>query len=286
MKLSVFYLRRMGRALMHGKYTVCLGGMTVLLVFSLAFSTLEQSFLNTNLDLDGKTILTALLIAVLSLAVTSPAQVGVRSLFGDIANQREAKLAHVFQWYGDGKRLNRSIVLMLLQSLLFLAAAVVFFGLVFGGAYAIHPEWFAGLTSNNIFAVADALTTVYTLALVALVPTYLVVVPFLPAPYLLRQKIRRKSPWYACGNPRRAIRGFYWKYVGLQLLSFLQVIAYAFLASIVAVLFSGGDITGATTVASWILLLVMYFNILPHLGISTVLFLNDARARQGQSGTE
>ena len=53
MKLSVFYLRRMGRALMHGKYTVCLGGMTVLLVFSLAFSTLEQSFLNTNLDLDG-----------------------------------------------------------------------------------------------------------------------------------------------------------------------------------------------------------------------------------------
>ena len=64
------------------------------------------------------------------------------------------------------------------------------------------------------------------------------------------------------------------------------MIAYAFLASIVAVLFSGGDITGATTVASWILLLVMYFNILPHLGISTVLFLNDARARQGQSGAE
>lgn len=285
MKLSVFYLRRMGRALMHGKYTVCLGGMTVLLVFSLAFSTLEQSFLNTNLDLDGKTILTALLIAVLSLAVTSPAQVGVRSLFGDIANQREAKLAHVFQWYGDGKRLNRSIVLMLLQSLLFLAAAVVFFGLVFGGAYAIHPEWFAGLTSNNIFAVADALTTVYTLALVALVPTYLVVVPFLPAPYLLAEDPEKK-PLVCLRESRRAIRGFYWKYVGLQLLSFLQVIAYAFLASIVAVLFSGGDITGATTVASWILLLVMYFNILPHLGISTVLFLNDARARESQSSAE
>ena len=230
-------------------------------------------------------ILTALLIAVLSLAVTSPAQVGVRSLFGDIANQREAKLAHVFQWYGDGKRLNRSIVLMLLQSLLFLAAAVVFFGLVFGGAYAIHPEWFAGLTSNNIFAVVDALTTVYTLALVALVPTYLVVVPFLPAPYLLAEDPEKK-PLVCLRESRRAIRGFYWKYVGLQLLSFLQVIAYAFLASIVAVLFSGGDITGATTVASWILLLVMYFNILPHLGISTVLFLNDARARQGQSSTE
>ena len=109
--------------------------------------------------------------------------------------------------------------------------------------------------------------------------------PTVPAPYLLAEDPEKK-PLVCLRESRRAIRGFYWKYVGLQLLSFLQVIAYAFLASIVAVLFSGGDITGATTVASWILLLVMYFNILPHLGISTVLFLNDARAHQGQSSTE
>ena len=63
------------------------------------------------------------------------------------------------------------------------------------------------------------------------------------------------------------------------MLSMLQFLGYASLISVVCSIFSGGDLNTATTSATLLAQLVLYFSILPHLDISTALFLNDVRVR-------
>lgn len=132
--INNFYIRSMARALMHKRYGTCIGGMAIVMAMSIAFSQLEQTFALNATALGVRTLLTALLIALLSLAVTAPANIGVRSVFCDLASSRETKASNIFLWYGDGKRLSRSILLMLLQSLIIFACAAVFGGIVFGAA--------------------------------------------------------------------------------------------------------------------------------------------------------
>lgn len=273
-----FYIRTVARALMHKRYGTCIGGMAIVMAMSIAFSQLEQTFALSATTVGTKTLLIALLIALLSLAVTAPANIGVRSIFCDLASSRETKASNVFLWYGDGKRLGRSILLMLLQSLIIFGCAAVFGGMVFGTALHFRPDIFNGLLSLDINVLANTLLSIYGLLFVAAVPTYLIVVNFLPATYLLAADPEKK-PIACLKESCQLLKGFYWRYVGLQMLSLLQVLGYTILASVVSTLFANGSLESATTSATLITMVITYFNILPHLGISTALFLNDARVR-------
>ena len=150
--------------------------------------------------------------------------------------------------------------------------------MIFGGAYLAGMDYVANLQSTDVQKQLEGLMQVYQLMFLTIVPSYLVAVPFLPAPYLLAQQPEKK-PWSCIRESRRLVRGHYWKYVGIQMLSMLQFLGYAILISVVCSIFSGGDLNTATTSATLLAQLVLYFSILPHLDISTALFLNDVRVR-------
>lgn len=285
MKLNNFYFRSMGRALMRKRYGTCIGGMAIVMAMSIAFSQLEQTFALSATTVGVRTLVTALLIALLSLAVTAPANIGVRGIFCDLASSRETKASSIFLWYGDGKRLGHSILLMLLQSLIIFGCAAVFGGIVFGLAYHFRPDIFTGLMSLDINVLANSLMSLYSLLFMAMVPTYLLIVRFLPATYVLAENPEKK-PLACLKESCQLLKGFYWRYVGLQMLSLLQLLGYTILASVVCTLFSNGNLETATASATMITMVITYFNILPHLGVSTALFLNDARVRNPEDRIE
>lgn len=283
MKLSVFYIRSMARGLMRQNYGTCMASMGILLAITLAFSVLQQTFLLSNtLGLRG--LIASILLSLLSLAILSPANVGSKEVMCDIASSRETKAAKVLAWYGDAGKIRQSFLLQLMQWVIFLCIGAFFGLLVFGGAYLAGMDYVANLQSANVQKQLEGLMQVYQLMFFTAVPSYLVAVPFLPAPYLLAQQ-PEKSPWSCIRESCRLIRGHYWKYVGMQALSMLQFLGYAILISVVCTIFSGGNLNTATTSATLLAQLVLYFSILPHLDISTALFLNDVRVRN-QVGSE
>ena len=277
MKLSIFYIRSMARGLMRQNYGTCMASMGILLVITLAFSVLQQTFLFS--DTQGlRALIVTLLLSLLSLAILSPANVGSKEVLCDVASSRETKAGKVLAWYGDARKIRQSILLQLLQSVIFLCIGAVFGLLIFGGAYLAGMDYVANLQSTDVQKQLEGLMQVYQLMFLTIVPSYLVAVPFLPAPYLLAQQPEKK-PWSCIRESRRLVRGHYWKYVGIQMLAMLQFLGYAILISVVCSIFSGGDLNTATTSATLLAQLVLYFSILPHLDISTALFLNDVRVR-------
>ena len=283
MKLSVFYIRSMARGLMRQNYGTCMASMGILLAITLAFSVLQQAFVFS--DTQGlRALVVGLLLSLLSLAILSPANVGSKEVLCDVASSRETRAGKVLAWYGDARKIRQSILLQLIQWVIFLCIGAVFGLLIFGGAYLAGMDYVANLQSADVQKQLEGLMQVYQLMFLTLIPSYLVAVPILPAPYLLAQQ-PEKSPWSCIWESRQLIRDHYWKYVGMQMLSMLQFLGYAILLSVVCAMFSGGNMNTATTSAALLLQLVFYFSILPHLDISTALFLNDVRVRN-QVGNE
>ena len=283
MKLNVFYIRSMARGLMRQNYGTCMASMGILLAVTLVFSGIQQAFLFSNTQ-GIRALAVSVLLSLLSLAILSPASIGSKEVLCDVANSRETKAGKVLGWYGDGGKIRRSILLQLLQSLVFLCFGALFGVLVFGGAHLMGMDYIAHLQSAALQDQWTGLLQVYQLLLVTAIPTYLAAIPFLPAAYLLAQQ-PEKRPWSCMQEGRRLIRGHYWRYVGMQLLSVLQLLGYAILISVVCTLLSGGNLNAATTSATLLVQLMLYFSVLPHLDISTALFLNDVRVRN-QVGTE
>ena len=127
-KLSNFYIRHMAKGLARQRYGACIGAMAVLFGVALALGQLRGYYAQGATD-SLRSLITGLLIAFLSLIVTAPANVGARGVFCDIAAQRETRATKALAWYGDGKRLSSSILLMLAQTLIVLAALTLFGGL-------------------------------------------------------------------------------------------------------------------------------------------------------------
>lgn len=75
------------------------------------------------------------------------------------------------------------------------------------------------------------------------------------------------------------LKGFYWKYIGLQLLSLLQLVGYALMSSIFCMMIFRGDINSAAAYAAIFTEITAYFSIMPQLGIGTALFIADAAIR-------
>lgn len=285
-KLSNFYIRAMAKALMRGHYGTCIGSMAVFVALSMTLSTVQQGFVVKMLGQGlSQGFLLALLIGLLAVMLMAPAVVGARGVFCDIANQKPTKATNVFVWYGEGKRLGGAVGIMLLQSLIIFACVAVFGGAVLYFYYDKLLMLPIMLLSLDPATQLSAVGLAYQMLLLVAVPTYLIVVRFLPAPYLLAED-PQKGVLACMKESCRILKGFYWKYVGLQLLSLLQIIAYAILASMVATLFSGRDVMVASSNASIILMIVTYFSILPQLGIGTALFLNDARVRPSGESAE
>ena len=191
MKLSIFYIRSMARGLMRQNYGTCMASMGILLVITLAFSVLQQTFLFS--DTQGlRALIVTLLLSLLSLAILSPANVGSKEVLCDVASSRETKAGKVLAWYGDARKICQSILLQLLQSVIFLCIGTVFGLLIFGGAYLAGMDYVANLQSTDVQKQLEGLMQVYQLMFLTIVPSYLVAVPFLPAPYLLPSS-RRKN---------------------------------------------------------------------------------------------
>ena len=261
MKLSVFYIRSMARGLMRQNYGTCMASMGILLAITLAFSVLQQAFVFS--DTQGlRALVVGLLLSLLSLAILSPANVGSKEVLCDVASSRETRAGKVLAWYGDARKIRQSILLQLMQWVIFLCIGAVFSLLIFGGAHLAGVDYVANLQSASLEKQWTGMMQVYQLA-----------------------QQPEKSPWSCIRESCRLIRGHYWKYVGMQALSMLQFLGYAILISVVCTIFSGGNLNTATTSATLLAQLVLYFSILPHLDISTALFLNDVRVRN-QVGNE
>ena len=248
MKLSVFYIRSMARGLMRQNYGTCMASMGILLAITLAFSVLQQAFVFS--DTQGlRALVVGLLLSLLSLAILSPANVGSKEVLCDVASSRETRAGKVLAWYGDARKIRQSILLQLMQWVIFLCIGAVFSLLIFGGAHLAGMDYVANLQSASLEKQWTGMMQVYQLLFFTLIPTYLAAVPFLLAPYLLAQQ-PEKSPWSCIRESCRLIRGHYWKYVGMQALSMLQFLGYAILISVVCTIFSGGNLNTATTSAT------------------------------------
>lgn len=278
-KLNNFYIRAMAKGLIRQNYGACMGSMAILMALTLVFGQLEQYYGQGATD-SLRSLAAGLLIAVLSLLVMSPANVGARSVFCDLASGRKGKGTKTLSWYGDGKRISRSVLLMLMETLMALVVMVFFGGLALAVVYQVDPLFFSALLSGNLFLLTFSLNKLYLFLLAVLVPAYLVLVRFVPAAYLLAGQ-PEKSAWACLKESPKMLKGFYWKYVGLQMLSLLQLLGYALMASVVSALIFGGNVLSAAAAASVFTEIVAYFTVLPQLGVSTALFINDALVLNG-----
>lgn len=138
--------------------------------------------------------------------------------------------------------------------------------------------FFAALLSGNLFFLLLSVHKLYLLLLAVFGPTYLIMARFAPAAYLLAEQ-PEKGPLACMKESSKLLKGFYWKYIGLQLLSLLQLIGYALMASIFCMLIFGGDINSAAAYAAVFTEVAAYFSIMPQLGIGTALFIKDARVQ-------
>ena len=186
-KLSNFYIRHMAKGLARQRYGACIGAMAVLFGVALALGQLRGYYAQGATD-SLRSLITGLLIAFLSLIVTAPANVGARGVFCDIAAQRETRATKALAWYGDGKRLSSSILLMLAQTLIVLAALTLFGGLALAVLYRVDPLFFAALLSGNLFFLLLSVHKLYLLLLAVFGPTYLIMARFAPAAYLLAEQ--------------------------------------------------------------------------------------------------
>lgn len=276
-KLNNFYIRTMAKGLIRRSYGACMGSMAILMVLTLLFSQLEQYYTQGATD-SLRSLAVGLLIAALSLMVMSPATVGSRMVFCDVALGRETKATKTLSWYGDGRRISSSILLMLMETLLALAALALFGGAALAVVYRVDPLFFSTLISGNLFLLSFSLSKLYLFLLAVLVPVYLILARFGLASYLLAAQ-PEKSAWACMKESPKLLKGFYWKYVGLQMLSLLQLIGYALMASVISSLIFGGDMLSAAAAASVFTEIVAYFTVLPQLGVSTALFIHDVRVR-------
>lgn len=276
-KLSNFYIRHIAKSLMRRRYGPCLGAMTLLFVVALALGQL-RGYYAQGATASLRSLATGLLIALLSLIVTAPVSVGARGVFCDVAAGKETSAMKALAWYGDGKRLSASILLKLVQTLMALVALTLFGGLALAVAAQIDPMFFAAILYGNLFWLLLSPGKLYLFLLAVAGPVYLILARFMPAAYLLAEQ-PEKGPLACMKESSRLLKGFYWKYVGLQLLSLLQLVGYALMASIFCALIFGGDINSAAAYAAVFTEVTAYFSIMPQLGVGTALLLNDIRAR-------
>lgn len=280
-KLNNFYIRSMAKMLIRKNYGACMGSMAILMGLTLLFGQLEQYYSQSATN-SPRSLVVGLLIAALSLLVMSPANVGARNLFCDMAAGKETRAMKTLSWYGDGRRIRHSVLLMLLETLLALATLVLFGGLALAVTYRADPLFFSALLSGNLFLLTFSMNKFYLFLLAVLAPVYLTLVRFIPASYLLAGQ-PEKGAWTCLKEAPKLLKGFYWKYVGLQMLSLLQLFGYALMASVVSALLFGGDVLSAAAAATVFTEIVAYFTILPQLGVSTALFVNDALVLNGMA---
>ncbi len=277
-KLNNFYIRRMAKGLAQQRYGACLGAMTFLFGVTLVLSQLRGYYIQGATG-SLRSLITGLLIALLSLIVTAPARIGARSVFCDIAAGRETRaMKALAAWYGDGRRLSSSILLMLTQTLTALLALALFGGLALAAAARLDPAFFGALLYGNLFWLLLSPGKLYLFLLAVVAPVYLIMARFVPASYLLAQH-PEKGILTCLAESFQLLKGFYWKYIGLQLLSLLQLVGYALMSSIFCMMIFRGDINSAAAYAAIFTEITAYFSIMPQLGIGTALFIADAAIR-------
>lgn len=283
--LNNFYIRRIAKNLTRRQISACMGVMSVLFCVALALSYLRSYYEQGATD-SLRSLITGLLIALLSLIVTAPVNVGARGVFCDIAAGRETKTTKALAWYGDGKKLSGSILLTLMQTLMALLALALLGGLALAIAAQLDPMFFGALIYGNVFWLMLSPGKFYLFLLAIIGPVYLLTARFMPAAYLLAEQPEKGA--MACMKESfRLLKGFYWKYVGLQLLALLQLVGYALMASLFCMLIFRGDTVSAVVYAVILVEAIIYFSIMPQLGVSTSLFLNDVRVRNsGPQATE
>lgn len=276
MKYSVFNFKTISKGLARQHTPAIFSTMLIFGTLSFAFYMLENVFAFAP-EQTMAIALSSLAVAMLTTLLLGPASVGVASVFCDIANGNAPKVSNIFLWYGEGKKLKKSIGLTVLQGLIIAGLTIIFGTIVLGATYLISPEFFSAPPAADYNAAMKLLLTLYAVVLSILALVYAVYSMYIPSTYILAEHPEEKV--IAClKRSRQLIKPIRFKFIGLLLTFVLQFLGYAIVVSMVSVLLMG-DQAMATTVATLLSALVLLFHIAPQFHLSIILLIHDQQVQ-------
>lgn len=278
-------LRVISRLLMTKHYGTSVGTMLMVLVLSVAFSSVQQALLYSGLS-DMKIYLGSVMVAVLSLLTMAPAHMGAIAVFSEMSKDRPVKASELFTWFGDGRRLWKAIRLVFCVLLILGFWAALFEIPTYFAAQHADPNFLSSLQAEKLDAqTLQALMPYAYLFMGVFLLAVLCALRYLPALYMLAEDPERKIR-ECLKEGKKRIKGQALQFYALQGSYLLRLIGYALLASVVSSLFAGGDLITASSSASWITMILLYINILPRFHLSNALFLRPAAAAPVMGETE
>lgn len=276
MKYSIFNFKSMAKGLVRQHTAAIFSTMLIFGTLSFAFYLLENVFA-TAPEQTLTITLSSLAVALLTTILLGPASVGVASVFCDIAGGRAPKVSNIFLWYGEGKKLKKSVGLAVLQGLILLGLTVIFGAIVLGGAYLISPSLFSGAPVADYNGAMQLVVSLYAVIVLILALVYAVYSLFIPATYILAENPDEKV-LNCLKRSRQMMKSIIFKFIGLLATFVLQFLGYTIIIAIVVTMLMGDQVM-ATTVSTMLAALVLLFHLAPQFHLTVILLTHDLQVQ-------